>query len=370
MTKSWKVFFLGLLAVGLILVAYHLRAVLMPLVVALLLAYILNPILHFLERLKVPRLVSILGIYVVLAGLLFGLIVFAIPAFIVEVGEFVRDTVTGEHPTMERVMVWGGKQLKDWLGAETWDQVVRNLKERMKGHETDLVSAGGTLVGSILTFMTQSIAGFIAVFSFIALVPVYLFFILKNMNPWWDRFTHVIPRNYRERVLGTLERIHRANSSFFRGQVTISFIEGLVVLVALWLLGVKFALLFGALYMVLSLVPFLGIVIGFTFTELFALAAAGRFTPTLLVIAGVYVGILILDATVLQPLIMGGETGLHPMALILALLVCGQLFGIFGMLIAIPITSTAKILFEDYVWPIFSEVADLTRTRLKPPTTP
>jgi len=370
MSKSWKVLFLGLVAVGLLLAAYHLRAVLMPLVVALLLAYILNPILQALERRKVPRFASILGIYVVLAGLLFGLFVFAIPAGIVEAKEFVRDTLTGEHPSMERVMVWGGKQLKDWLGAETWDQVVRNLRERMKGHETDLVSAGGTLVGSVLAFMTQSIAGFVSVFSFIALVPVYLFFILKNMNPWWERFTHVIPRNYREQVLATLDRIHRANASFFRGQITISFIEGLILFVALWLLGVKFALLFGALYMVLYLVPFLGLVIGFTITELFAVADAGRFTSTVLVIAGVYVFILIVDAAVLQPLIMGGETGLHPMAIILSLLVCGQLFGFFGMLIAIPITSTAKILFEDYVWPIFTEVADLTRIRLKPPTTP
>jgi predicted PurR-regulated permease PerM len=370
MTKSWKVFFLALVAAGVILVAYHLRAVLMPLVVALILAYILNPILQALERRKVPRLASILGIYVVLAGLLFGLFVSAIPACIVEAREFVRDTITGERPTLERVIVWGGKQLKDWLGADTWDQVVRNLRERVKGHETDLVSAGGSLVGSILAFMTQSIAGFVSVFSFIALVPVYLFFLLKNMNPWWERFTHVIPRNYREQVLATLDRIHRANASFFRGQITISFLEGLGLFLALWLLRVKFALLFGALYMVLSLVPFLGLVIGFTTTELFVFADAGRFSPAILVIAGVYVLILILDATVLQPLIMGGETGLHPMAIILALLTCGQLFGIFGMLIAVPIASTAKILFEDYVWPIFTEVADLTRTRLKPPPSP
>jgi predicted PurR-regulated permease PerM len=74
----------------------------------------------------------------------------------------------------------------------------------------------------------------------------------------------------------------------------------------------------------------------------------------------------VLEAAVFQPLILGKETGLHPIAVILALLSAGQLLGLFGVLLAIPLASTVKILFEDYVVPMFEEVADLTRIRRRP----
>jgi predicted PurR-regulated permease PerM len=367
MSRSWKISFLVTLTLAAIVFAYFLRAVFMPLLVALLVAYILNPVIMGLEKRKVPRLVSIAGVYLILALLLAGLFVWALPAGITEAKEFVRGTFTAEDAKAQRVILWGGKQLKEWLGAENWDLAVKNLRERMKGHESELAQAGGAIVAWTASFMTSSISGFVAVFSFIVLVPVYLFFVLRNMNPWWDHFTHAIPRAYRDRTLATLGRIHRANAAFFRGQITISLIEGVIVFIVLSALGVKFPLLFGALYAVLSIIPFLGVVIGFTITELFVLADTGRFGGTFLWVACLYAGIQVLEGLWLQPRIMGRETGLHPIGIILALLVCGQLFGIFGMLIAVPIASTAKILLEDYVWPMFTEVADLTKIRHRPP---
>ncbi len=367
MSRSWKVVFLVTLALAAIVSAYILRAVFMPLVVALLLAYILNPVITGLEKRKVPRLASTLGVYLVLAVALAGLFVWAIPSGLRQAKDFIHDTFTAENAKAQRVIVWGDRQLKDWLGAENWDHAVKNLREKMKGHEGEVAQAGGAMVAWVVSFMTSSIGGFVAVFSFVAMVPVYLFFLLMNMNPWWEKVKHVIPRSYRDRALTTLARIHQANASFFRGQITISLIEGAIVFLVLSLLGVKFSLLFGALYAALSIIPFLGVVTMFTLTELFVLADTGAFGKTFLLVACLYAGIQVLEGVVLQPTIMGKETGLHPIGIILALLVCGQLFGIFGMLIAVPIASTAKILFEDYVWPIFSEVADLTKVRSRPP---
>lgn len=367
MSRSWKVVFLVTLALATIVFSYFLRAVFMPLVVALLLAYILNPVITGLEKRRVPRMASIVGVYLILALLLAGLFVWAIPAGVAQAKDFVRDTFTAENAKAQRVILWGDRQLKDWLGAENWDHAVKNLRERMKGHESELAQAGGAVVAWLFAFMTSSIGGFVAVFSFVALVPVYLFFLLRNMNPWWEKVKHAIPRAYRDRALATLIRIHHANSAFFRGQITISLIEGAIVFVALSLIGVKFSLLFGALYAILSIIPFLGVVTMFTVTELFVLADTGAFGRMFLLVAALYALIQVLEGSLLQPTIMGRETGLHPIAIILALLVCGQLFGIFGMLIAVPIASTVKILFEDYVWPMFSEVADLTRVRPRPP---
>src|SRR5262249_29454201 len=98
----------------------------------------------------------------------------------------------------------------------------------------------------------------------------------------------------------------------------------------------------------------------------YVLADTGQFGEKFWMVVGLFALIQGLEAAVFQPLILGKETGLHPMVVILALLSAGQLLGLFGVLLAIPLTSTLKILFQDYVRPMFEEVADLTRVRRKP----
>lgn len=352
MTRGWKILILAALAVLAILLAYHLRAIFMPLLVALLLAYILNPLLTLLEKRGVPRLASIVGLYAVLGLLLTALALTAVPAAFDQARSFVHDTFTGPEARIHELE----PHLRR-IGIEDWNQVITAAKEKIRGHEAQLMKAGGSVAAAVVSLMTGSVSGFIAVASFIALVPVYLFFLLKNLNPWWERVSGAIPAASRDRVLGTLRRIHAANASFFRGQLTISALEGLIVFAGLWILGVRFSLLFGLLYAVLSIVPFLGVVVGFTVVELFVLVDTGGFTTTFFLVAGLFVFIQVIEGAALQPLILGKETGLHPMAIILALLIAGELFGLFGMLIAIPIASTAKILVEDYVWPMFEEVS-------------
>src|SRR4029077_20667853 len=120
------------------------------------------------------------------------------------------------------------------------------------------------------------------------------------------------------------------------------------------------------LYTVASVIPFLGVITMFGGVELFVLADTGQFGATFWLVAGLFGLIQILEAAVFQALILGKETGIHPIAVVLSLLSAGQLLGLFGVLLAIPLASTLKILFEDYVLPMFEEVADLTKVRRKP----
>jgi predicted PurR-regulated permease PerM len=129
---------------------------------------------------------------------------------------------------------------------------------------------------------------------------------------------------------------------------------------------VGYSLLFGLLYAVLSIVPYLGVTVMFATVELYVLADTGQFGSAFWLTAGIFALIQVLESAVLQPMILGKETGLHPILIILALLSASQLLGLFGMLLAIPLASTLKILFEDYVRPLFEDVADLTRIRRKP----
>jgi predicted PurR-regulated permease PerM len=353
MPRPWKAALLAALAVAALVFVYALRSVFLPLLVALLLAYILNPLVTALERRKVPRPVSIAAVYALLAGGAALALLWAVPRAVAEGREFLEITFTGKDARIHRLLPY----LERWFGWENWEQVLAELRGRIQGHEAELARAGGSILGSVVSFAAGSLRGFLSVVSFVVLVPVYLFFALWRMNEGGERFARAIPEPYRERTLATLGRIHRANAAFFRGQIAICAIEGLIVFLGLLLIGVKFALLFGILYAVLALVPFVGVAVGFAATSLFVVADTGGFGREFLLVAGLFVAIQVLEGTLLQPLILGRETGLHPIAVILALFIFGELFGFLGMLLAVPLASTAKILFEDYVGPAFREVA-------------
>jgi predicted PurR-regulated permease PerM len=366
MTRGWKIATLAVLAVGVILFAYYLRAVFLPPLVALLLAYVLNPLLQALEKRRVPRLASIAGVYVVLLGITALVAFWAVPAAFSQGADFISVTFLGENPKINRLIAKGEPMLARTVGPEKSGEVVKIVRQRVAEVKGDLPRLAEKMFSDVLSFLTGGIATLFSIFSFLVLIPVYLFFLLKNLDSWWERLTHWIPRAYRERSLATLGRIHRANMAFFRGQITISLIEGLIIFLGLSVAHVGYPLLFGALYAVASVIPFLGVMVMFAGVEFFVLADTGQFGTTFWLVAGLFALIQILEAAVFQPLILGKETGLHPIAIILALLSAGQLLGLFGVLLAIPLASTLKILFEDYVRPMFEEVADLTRVRRRP----
>jgi predicted PurR-regulated permease PerM len=365
MSRGWKIAILSAIAIAVIALTYYLRAVFLPPLVALLLAYVLDPVIVALERRKVPRWASIAGVYVVLLGVMAVLIFWAVPSAFAEASDFVKDTFLGENPKINKLIAKVRPMLERSVGPEKADELVKSAHERVAEVKRDLPHLSGRLASEALAFVTGGISTIFSVVSFLVLVPVYLFFLLKNLHPWWDRLTHYFPRAYRNQALTTLGRIHRANMSFFRGQITISLIEGLIMFVGLSFFKVGYPLLFGLLYTVASVIPFLGVVTMFGVVELYVLATFGMGTQFWLV-AGLFGLIQVLEAAVFQPLILGKETGLHPLAIIIALLSAGQLLGLFGVLLAIPLASTVKILFEDYVVPMFEEVADLTRIRRKP----
>ena len=369
MSKPWKIAFLSLLAVLLLVTLYLLRAVFLPFLVALLIAYILNPVLNALEARKVPRLASIAGIYLVLTGILATAAFWGIPATVEEAVAFGKELAAPDSKARQladRALA----RLQGYLGAENPQQVLEILWKQMVGQDKEFVKRAEDVLSGALSLAGQALGGVFGIFSFVALIPVYLFFLLKNLNGWWEMVTHVIPRTYRTGLVGTLGRIHGANAAFFRGQLTISAIEGAIVAVALLLIGVKFAIPLGVLYFFLSMIPFIGPALGFVLTELVAVFGSGGFGTQFWMVAGMFLLVQAVEGVALQPLILGKETGLHPVAIILSLLVCGNVFGFFGMLIAVPLASAAKIVFEDYVWPMFAEVADLTRVIPRPPPPP
>lgn len=363
MSRGWRIAVLTFLGIGFLLLAYRLRGIVLPLLGALLLAYILHPALEALERRGVSRSISIAGLYVLFLGLLAAGVLWGLPRAAAQARRFLSETFTGEEARIRKAILWGGTRIQDWLGPEQWEAIQANLRRRLEGIEGDTVRAAGRLAGAVGRFMTSGVRAFVTVLSLLVLVPVYLFFFLKNLKPWEARLRDLIPAARRDRWLFILGRIHRVSASFFRGQLAISLLEGALLFAGLGLMGVKFAFLFGLLYAFLSLLPFIGVVTTFAAVELFILADAGGITATNLWVAGLFAGLQILESFLLQPWILGRETGLHPVAIIVSLLAGGELFGIFGMLIAVPLAATIKILLEELVLPLLRDPEEGPPTR-------
>ena len=359
-SRAWQIVFLLVVFTAALYLAYRLRAIFIPVLIALTLAYILHPLVTKLEDKKVPRLASIAAIYSVFLITFALVILVAIPAGINQAADFVQETFLAEDAKILMVLERGKEAMEKLTGNELTDEQVQELKERLKteaqAHAGDLLAITGTVAGVLGMSLATGLGALFAAISFVVLIPVYLFFFLRGMNTGWEKFKAGLPAPLRERILGTLGRIHRANAAFFRGQITICVIDGAILFLVLWIAGVRMPFLFGLLYAMLAIIPFMGPVSAFAITEIFVFANTGELGTQFWVVAFTFFAIQALEGIVLQPLILGKETGLHPIMIILSLMIFGNLLGILGMLLAVPLFSAALILTQDYVLPVFREV--------------
>jgi len=384
--RPWLILFLVLLLCGVLVLLYHLRAIFTPLLVALGLAYILNPVVNACEKRRVPRVAAILVLYVIFFGGVALAAILGIPPLVHQGVQLFEDLFVGEPltedrnqngvwdegdkyddanrnqrwdpPKITRLLEWSQGRLKELTGSDDIKAHLRRLREKVSGREGDVAQAAGRAGGAILHGVSASVGGLLTLLGFVVLVPVYMFFMLKNMNAIWEWTRGAIPGAYRERVVATLLRIDKANASFFRGQVTIALIEAVILAVVLTALGVKFSLLFAVLYACAAMIPYVGVAFMFASIQLVVFVDQGGVGTTFWLVAGLFLFIQVLEGLVLQPFILGKETGLHPVAIMVSIFIFGELFGFFGLLLAIPLASATIIVVKDYLVPVVREVTE------------
>jgi predicted PurR-regulated permease PerM len=184
---------------------------------------------------------------------------------------------------------------------------------------------------------------------------------LQALPGIWKTIYDYLPHTRRDAILITLGHIHRAISAFFRGKLIICLIKGFLTWGILELMGVRYSLIFGGIQAVASIVPFLVLAVGMlpnlllVFLEMSGSPGMGYYLFGIVVL---YFTIESVEGFVLTPWIMGKETGMHPLTIILALLVGGKLFGLFGLILAIPMATTLKILAQELILPQLREVLE------------
>lgn len=213
------------------------------------------------------------------------------------------------------------------------------------------------LLQNLFQFVKRSVGGFLGIFGSILsliLVPVYLFFFLKDsphISQNWAKYVPLRSSIFRDEVVETLTEINGYLINFFRGQLLVSLINGALTGIILFIIGLDFALLIGLLVGILGLIPYIGVTICLIPAVLIAMVQwPGEWFHPLLV-AGVFFGVQQFEGIVISPKIVGSSVGLHPLTIIISMFAWSLLLGgLLGAILAVPLTATLKVLLTRYVW--------------------
>lgn len=308
---------------------YLLSPILTPFVAAGILAYICNPLVQRLAARKVPRTLAValvMGGLLLLSGLL---LIIMLPLLEKEVGLFVARLPDWIEAARTRLL----PQLQQWFGVSLeWDS--QALKNLLLSHWQ---GAGG-VAGKVLPWIGSSGGAIIGALVSLVLIPVAMFYLLRDWEALVAQLDELVPRHWHAKVAEIAAEVDEVLAEFLRGQIAVMLLMSLFYVVALWLAGLEFALPIGILAGMLVFVPYLGMILGLSLATLAAGMQFTSFGGVLWVWAAFGAGQL-LEGMVVTPWLVGDRIGLHPLAVIFALLAFGQVFGFFGLLLALPMSA-------------------------------
>ena len=220
----------------------------------------------------------------------------------------------------------------------------------------NLQQALPTLMEKFWDILKKSIGGFLGVTGFLLsliLVPIYLFFLLNEkprIEQHWKEYLPLRASPLRDEVAEVLSQINSYVTAYFRGQLLVCLVDGILIGTTLTVFGLNFAPVIGAMVVVLTMIPYIGIIICWVPAVLIAAFQWGDWTHPLIV-TGIFIAIQNLEGIFYAPRIVGNYVGLHPMTVIVSIFVWGLIIGgLIGPLLAVPLTATVKVLLGRYVW--------------------
>jgi AI-2 transport protein TqsA len=325
--------FLGIIVVLMLgVTAYQLRSVLLPFIFALFLSYIFKPIVFFLRRKHVPSPLALLIVFVIISGLFFGLftIVYSsIESFVSEAPKY-QDKLS--------LMLRESALLLDEIAARfSIKPDTVNL--------SDLVD-----VSSMTSIITYGAGSFIEGMGNTFLVLLLMFFILAGSGELIAKVRYAIDEKRSAALSSIMESIDLRVRQYLIAKTLISLMAGLLTTVILLLFGVDFALLWGFLAFLLNFIPNIGSILSVFFPFTISLLQYGDFSTSILIMV-LLVAMHMVVGNVLEPKVMQFSLDLSPLLVLASLIFWGWMWGVWGMILAVPMMSILKIVFE-YIEPL------------------
>ncbi len=340
---SWSVIGIIIVAGLFLYFLYQIRVAIIPLVIASVIAYLLSPLVFLLQK-KMRKIFAVIVTYVVFLGVIAITIFFIIPVIVDQFDLFIRrfpfyvqnlaNVINGLVTTsalVQNILNIAGLEVEA-LDART---ITQYLLAQIDIGEIDvfrrITEFTGNIVNVILNFVVAPILGF---------------FIIKDIERIRSVTIKIFPTRARYHLNLVLDKMNNVAGKYIRVRLFISIIVGILATISLLVLGVDFAIFLGAIAGFFNLIPFLGPVIGAIPAVLMALLVS---PVTSLIVVIIFIGIQIIDSYFLFPLIMKYQVGIHPAVAIFSLIAGGALFGIWGMLIAVPLVAIFQELARVYL---------------------
>ena len=316
-------------AVGFLL--YLLAPILAPFLFAAILAYICNPLVDRMARRGVPRTAGAALVLLLLLALFAAVMLVVLPLLVRQV-----------RAMMEQVPLyldWLRTTVEPWLLRYFDIQVDLDLvKQWLAGHMSEIQSVAVKLLPSLKT-------GGLALVGFVVdavLVLVVLFYFMRDWNVMLRHVSEIIPRRWHAQVSQLFVEIDAVLGEFLRGQLLVMLLMGVFYTIGLRLVGLDYALSVGMIAGLVTFVPYLGVITGVALATLTGLLQFHDLTALLWIWLVFVIG-NVLEGYVFVPLLVGERIGLHPVIVIFALLAFGQLFGFFGVLLAVPASASLLV---------------------------
>lgn len=309
------------------------KTVLLPIMMATVLYYLLNPLVNYLEKLKVKRVYSILFLYIVIIGLISILIVSVIP--------FLREQIMSLVQKFPQYARDVEELIEEFVGS----QFVYEAQKSLNINVPDLANNVSTQVSKLLNNTWMVIGIFVgAVKDFLLaliILPFILFYLLKDGKRLPPYILKFLPIPLRKETFEVMKEINSSISLYIRGQIIVSFCIGLLLFIGFLIIGLEYASLLALIAAFTSVVPYLGPAIAITPALIIAIVTSPIMLLKLII---VWTVVQLIEGKFISPQIMGRNLHIHPITIIFVILTAGNLFGLIGIILAVPGYAVLKVI--------------------------
>jgi sporulation integral membrane protein YtvI len=325
----------ALMAAALTLIVYLLISnrgviisLLSPFIIGIIIAYLFNPLVVYLERRGLKRLTAVVLIYIAFIGVIVGAASYVLPSVYKEMLKLI-DIMPFYTYRIQSYADDMYARFSKSLTPEILD-VVRDNADRIQGLITERINWTISMIFSLL----QSVINWVIAF-------VVAFYLLKDKDYFTGIVRYMIPIKRRAEVLKISAQINIVLARFVRGQLTVAFIVGILAITGFYIIGLNFALLMGIITGIADLIPYFGPIIGGIPVIIIGLLQSPKKALYALIVVFV---VQQLESGIITPKVVGDSVGLHPVFIILSLFIAAHFFGVLGMLFAVPVAAVIKII--------------------------
>ncbi len=317
---------------------YVLHGILAPFLVGILLAYLADPLVDRLERLGLSRTWGVVVVFALFTLIFLALLLVLIPMLAKQLVRLYELTPQMLDWLQHVALPWVQSRLGLADGFWRFDQIKAAIGAHM-GQTTDIV-------GIVLSQATASGLALLGLLANLILIPVVGFYLLRDWDVLMGKLRSLLPRQREAQVARLAGECHEVLGAFVRGQLLVMLALGLIYSAGLMLVGLELGLLIGLLAGLAAIVPYMGFIIGIGAAIIAGLFQFGGDPYAMIGIVAVFMVGQALEGMVLTPLLVGDRIGLHPVAVIFAILAGGELFGFTGVLLALPVAAVIMVLLR------------------------